>query len=76
MLGKRKKIAKFLTRTLTYRSTFLYDVRSLWAVHRAGIFKKSMGARHPGIIGFSYRRAYVAYVVWRAGTKTLFLLGA
>ncbi len=26
LLGKRKKIAKFLMRTLTYRSTFLYDV--------------------------------------------------
>ncbi len=25
LLGKRKKIAKFLMRTLTYRSTFLYD---------------------------------------------------
>jgi hypothetical protein len=25
LLGKRKKIAKFLMRTFTYRSTFLYE---------------------------------------------------
>jgi hypothetical protein len=27
LLGNRKKIAKFLMRTFTYRSTFLYDFK-------------------------------------------------
>ncbi len=30
LLGKRKKIAKFLMRTLTYRSTFLYGRKSMY----------------------------------------------
>jgi hypothetical protein len=30
LLGKRKKIAKFLMRTFTYRSTFLYDTEIMY----------------------------------------------
>ncbi len=36
MLGKRKKIAKFLMRTLTYRSTFLYVSTCLSYTQRKG----------------------------------------
>ncbi len=59
---------------------------------RAGIFKESMGARNGVGIGLSYwartfkclwgpgidSKEWIppAYVAWRDGTKTLFLLGA
>ena len=43
LLGKRKKIAKFLMRTLTYRSTFLYELNHTTA--ESLVFYKSFNTR-------------------------------
>ncbi len=70
LLGKRKKIAKFLMRTFTYRSTFLYELKNR--------FQGTNSARTR--ICKPFKEPRNRFPAWRAGTTagttTLFLVSA